>query len=335
MSQIFVSGAGVEFGSTTVFEDITFTVAPRDRWGIIGRNGTGKTTLFRLLTGALAPTKGSVARQPGLRIALLEQHRDFGTATTVWEAAAVAFAGLFELEQSLARQAMELAEHGESVTAKVLERYDRDLERFDREGGYTYAPKVDAVLHGLGFDPEEARTRPLERLSGGERGRVGLASQLVSPADVLLLDEPTNHPDLDTTQWLERYLKTFGQTVMLISHDRAFLESAVDHILHFEGGTATPYAGGFSAFVRQREERRLSQQRSFEQQRRFIEKEQDYIRRNIAGQNTAQAKGRRTRLARLPRLSPPPEADGAMALRLQSGQRGGDQVLVAERVTRQ
>src|SRR5918998_4386136 len=99
MSQVFVSGAGVEFGSTTVFQDITLTIAPGDRWGIIGRNGTGKTTLFRLLTGALLPTKGSVARQPGLRVALLEQHRDFGSATTVWGAAASAFSDLFELEQ--------------------------------------------------------------------------------------------------------------------------------------------------------------------------------------------------------------------------------------------
>ena len=331
MSQLFVSAAGVEFGSTTVFEDITFTVAPRDRWGIIGRNGTGKTTLFRLLTGALAPTKGSVARQPGLRIALLEQHRDFGTATTVWEAAAVAFAGLFELEQSLARQATELAEHGESVTAKVLERYDRDLERFDREGGYTYAPKVDAVLHGLGFDPEEARTRPLERLSGGERGRVGLASQLVSPADVLLLDEPTNHLDLDTTQWLEQYLRESDRTIVLISHDRAFLANVVDHVLHFEGTTATAYTGGYESFIVQRQERMLAQQRAFDKQQRVVASQEDYIRRNLAGQNTKQAKGRRKRLERLPRLSPPPGTDGTMALRFQPRDRGGDQVVVAKK----
>src|SRR5687768_16313300 len=333
MTQISAGGIAVEFGATTVFEDVSFTVARGERWGIIGRNGTGKTTLFKAILGELQPTRGSMARVSGLRIAHLEQHRDFGDATTVWEAAAGGFAELLSLEASLAKQVTRLAELGERATNQQLSQYDRDLERFSREGGYTYAPRVDAVLHGLGFDPDEARTRSLERLSGGERGRVGLARQLVAPADVLLLDEPTNHLDLDTTEWLERYLKTFGRTVMLISHDRAFLESVVDHLLHFEAGTATPYSGSFTDFVRQREERRLSQQRTFEQQRRFIEKEQDYIRRNIAGQNTAQAKGRRTRLARLPRLSPPPDAEGTMALRLQSGQRGGDQVLVAERVT--
>ena len=333
MTQLSAGGVAVEFGATTVFEDVSFTVARGERWGVIGRNGTGKTTLFKVILGELQPTRGSVARVSGLRIAHLEQHRDFGDAATVWEAAAGGFADLLKLEASLAKQVARLAELGERASNQQLSQYDRDLERFSREGGYTYAPRVDAVLHGLGFDPDDARTRPLERLSGGERGRVGLARQLVAPADVLLLDEPTNHLDLDTTEWLERYLKTFGQTVMLISHDRAFLESAVDHVLHFEAGTATAYTGGFSDFVRQREERRLSQQRTFEQQRRLIEKEEDYIRRNIAGQNSSQAKGRRTRLARLPRLSPPPEAEGAMALRLPSGQRGGDQVLVAERVT--
>src|SRR5688572_690388 len=331
MSQLFVSNAGVDFGSTTVFNDITFTIAAGDRWGIVGRNGTGKTTLFRLLTGTLTPTRGIVARQPGLRIALLEQHRDFGAAATVWEAAAAPFAGLFELEQSLARQATELAEHGEAVTPKVLERYDRDLERFDREGGYTYAPKVDAVLHGLGFDPEEARTRPLERLSGGERGRVGLASQLVSPADVLLLDEPTNHLDLDTTQWLEQYLRESDRTIVLISHDRAFLANVVDHVLHFEGTTATAYTGGYESFIVQRQERMLAQQRAFDKQQRVVASQEDYIRRNIAGQNTKQAKGRRKRLERLPRLSPPPGTDGTMALRFQPKERGGDQVVVAKK----
>ena len=333
MTQISAGSLAVEFGASTIFESVSFTVSRGERWGIIGRNGTGKTTLFKVILGDLAPTRGSIARVSGLRVAHLEQHRDFGDATTVWEAAAGGFAELLKLEASLAKQVARLAELGERATHQQLAQYDRDLERFSREGGYTYAPRVDAVLHGLGFDPQEARTRSLERLSGGERGRVGLARQLVAPADVLLLDEPTNHLDLDTTEWLERYLKTFGQTVMLISHDRAFLESVVDHVLHFEGGTATPYTGTFTDFIRQREERRLSQQRSFEQQRRFIDKEQDYIRRNIAGQNSAQAKGRRTRLARLPRLSPPPDADAVMALRLESGQRGGDQVLVAERAT--
>src|SRR5690606_18657974 len=220
----------------------------------------------------------------------------------------------------------------ENSTQAALDRYDRDLHRFEREGGYTFRARIDAVLHGLGFDPEAARTQRLDGLSGGERGRAGLARQLVTPADVWLLDEPTNHLDLDTTLWLEEYLRDVDGTVLVISHDRVFLDRVADHILHFEGKTATPYAAGYAAFVEQRTEQRLSQQRAYEQQQRRIAAEEEYIRRNIAGQNSRQAKGRRKRLARLPRLSPPPSESSVMSLRLAAGQRGGDQVLVAENV---
>jgi ATP-binding cassette subfamily F protein 3 len=332
LTQISISGASVQFGATLLFKDVTFTAARGDRWGIIGRNGTGKTTLFRLITGDQEPTTGAVSMQPGLRISLLEQHRDFGTASTVWEAAAGQFAELLALEQSLAEQAVKIGELGEKSTPAMLARYDRDLERFDREGGYTFAPKVDAVLHGLGFDPVEARTRSLVQLSGGERGRLGVARQLVSPADVLLLDEPTNHLDLDTTRWLEDYLQSTDKTILLISHDRAFLAAVADHILHFEGDTANAYTGGYESFVQQRDERRLTQQRSFDKQQKFIANQEDYVRRNLAGQNTRQAKGRRKLLARLPRLSTPVGSEASMALRLDVGERGGDQVVVADRV---
>ena len=331
MTQLSFSNIGVDFGATTLFSDITFTVASRERWGIVGRNGTGKTTLFRLLTGEMQPTRGVIARQPGLRVSLLEQHRNFGDVASVWEAAAGELSELLALEQSLAEQAAALA-HDASETA--MERYGRDLERFEHEGGYAVTSRIDAVLHGLGFDPERARVTAVSTLSGGERGRLGLARQLVSAADVLLLDEPTNHLDLDTTRWLEEYLKTIDKTVMLVSHDRAFLDATVDHVLHFEGGSAFPYGGGYQAFVLQRGERRLTQQRQFEQQQKKIASESDYIARNIAGQNSRQAKGRRKRLARMPRLSAPIAQDeDAMALRFDVAERGGDRVVSAVNVT--
>ena len=330
MTQLAASGVVVQFGATTLFKDVTFTVAAGERWGIVGRNGTGKTTLFRLLTGEMQPTRGHVARTPGLRVSLLEQHREFPGATTIWEVAAGQFADLLALERSLIEQAARL-EHDSSEA--TLNRYGRDLERFEREGGYTVAPRVDAVLHGLGFDPTAARTTPVAQLSGGERGRLGLARQLVSPADVLLLDEPTNHLDLETTRWLEEYLASAPTTVLLISHDRAFLAAVVDHVLHFEGDTATAYQGTYQAFVEQRTLRRLTQQREFTQQQKKVVAEQDYIARNLAGQNSRQAKGRRKRLERMPRLSAPISDDSVMAVRFEAGDRGGDRVVVAEHAT--
>jgi ATP-binding cassette subfamily F protein 3 len=330
MTQLSLSQVSVEFGATTLFRDITFTVDAGERWGIIGRNGTGKTTLFKLITGEMQPTTGAVARQNGVRVSLLEQHREFAGAETVWEAAAGQFAELLALERSLVEQAAAL---GADASHAAMERYGRDLERFEREGGYTMAPRVDAVLHGLGFDPTAARSMPVSQLSGGERGRLGLARQLVSPADVLLLDEPTNHLDLETTRWLEQYLNEVSSTVLLVSHDRAFLAAVVDHVLHFDGDSAVAYTGRYEAFVEQRAQRRLTQQRAFDQQRRTIAQEQDYIARNIAGQNTKQAKGRRTRLARLPRLSAPAGDEAVMAVRFEVGERGGDRVAVAEHAT--
>jgi ATP-binding cassette, subfamily F, member 3 len=334
LTQISVSNVGVEFGASRIFQGITFTVGQGERWAILGRNGSGKTTLFRLITGSQQPTEGAITREPGIRLALLEQHRDFGGARTVWEAGAGEFADLLALEHSLSEQANVLATVGEAATPQLLARYDRDLERFDREGGYTFAPRVDAVLQGLGFDAEKARTQRLEQLSGGERGRLGLARQLVSAANVLLLDEPTNHLDLETTRWLEEYLRGTEKTLLLISHDRAFLANVADHVLHLEGGSAVAYTGGYEAFVVQRAERRLSQERAFEKQRKVIADEEDYIRRNIAGQNTKQAKGRRKRLNRTPRLSGPTADEGSsMGLRLEVNERGGDQVAIARDVT--
>lgn len=334
MTQISLSNIAVEYGATTVLRDVTFTVGRGERWGIVGRNGSGKTTLFRLMTGAQQPTSGTVSRQPGLKMALLEQHRDFGDAVTVWEAAAGEFSELLALEQALSRQAELIGQAGEAVTEQMLSKYDRDLERFSREGGYTLAPRVDAVLQGLGFDPEIGRNQPVAQLSGGERGRLGLARQLVSEADALLLDEPTNHLDLETTRWLEEYLRGTDKTILLISHDRSFISNVADHILHLEAETAIPYTGDYRSFVVQRDERRLAQQRAFDKQRKAIAGQEDYIRRNIAGQNSKQAKGRRKRLGRLPRLSAPSGDDaGSMGLALEVSERGGDQVVVARNVT--
>ena len=329
MSLIAVSNVGVEFGATTLFRDITFTIARGDRWGIVGRNGIGKTTLFKLITGEQQPTSGSIARAGAIRVSLLEQHRTFDGAETVWAAAAGPFAELLALEQSLARQAEAL---GSDSSEQAMARYARDLERFEREGGYEIAPKVDSVLHGLGFDPEKARTQPVSQLSGGERGRLGLARQLAAPADVLLLDEPTNHLDLETTAWLEQYLRELDATVVVVSHDRAFLDAIADHVLHFENGTAFAYTGGYASFVTQRTERRLADQRAYDKQRKVIAAEEDYIRRNIAGQNSKQAKGRRKRLERTPRLSALSGEAGVMSLSLRAAERGGDQVVVAEHV---
>ena len=215
----------------------------------------------------------------------------------------------------------------------MLDQYAHDLERFEREGGYEVTARVDAVLHGLGFDPTEARSKQLDTLSGGERGRVGLARQLVAPADVLLLDEPTNHLDLETTEWLENYLRDTSATVLLISHDRAFLANVIDHTLHVENSTTAAYVGGYESFVNQRVERRLTQQRAFDKQTAA----------DLGRDKTTFAGTSPVRTASRPRDD---ESDsiaclvsvrrltsrvaGTMAIRFDVAERGGDLVAVAE-----
>jgi ATP-binding cassette, subfamily F, member 3 len=328
-----LSNVGVSFGATELFKNVTFTVAEGERWGIVGRNGAGKSSIFKLITGDLAPTVGSVARTPGLRHALLDQHRAFEGATTVWEAGAAAWREVIALEKRIAAQAIELGELGERVTDAFLEQFGHDQERFSDLGGYIYHARVDAVLQGLGFDAEESRTRLVSSLSGGERGRVGLAAQLIAPADLLLLDEPTNHLDLDTTTWLQEWLTDADETVIVVSHDRAFLDAICTHILHVEGRTSEWYKGNYSQFVPQRAERRLTRERELEKQRAYVKKEEEYIRRNIAGVNSFQAKGKRKRLERLPRLAPPPGDPAAMALNFEVAERGGDQVIAIDDLT--
>ncbi len=327
MTLLSVSNVGISFGATELFKNITFTVAEGERWGIIGRNGAGKTSIFKVITGDLPATVGSVARKPGLRHALLDQHRAFEGATTVWQAGAAAWREVMLLEDRIAQQAVELGELGERVTEPFLERFGHDQERFADLGGYIYHARVDAVLQGLGFDAEESKTRLVASLSGGERGRVGLAAQLIAPADLLLLDEPTNHLDLDTTTWLQEWLTDADETVIVVSHDRAFMDAICTNILHIEARTSESYKGNYSQFVPQRAERRLTREREMEKQRAYVKKEEEYIRRNIAGVNSFQAKGKRKRLERLPRLAPPPGDPAAMTLHFETAERGGDQVI--------
>ncbi len=325
-----MSGVGISFGATELLKDITFTVGEGDRWGIIGRNGAGKSSLFKVITGDLTATTGNVARKPGLRHALLDQHRAFEGATTVWQAAAAAWREVIALEQSLADQAVQLGELGEKVTEEFLEKFGRDQERFADLGGYVYHARVDAVLQGLGFDAEESKSRPVASLSGGERGRVGLAAQLIAPADLLMLDEPTNHLDLDTTTWLQDWLRECDETILVVSHDRAFLDAVCTHILHVEARSGEWYKGNYSQFVPQRAERRLTRERELQKQIAYVKKEEEYIRRNLAGVNSFQAKGKRKRLERLPRLAPPPGDPAAMSLRFEPAERGGDQVVAVK-----
>ncbi|MBD0319897.1 MAG: ABC-F family ATP-binding cassette domain-containing protein, partial [Gemmatimonadetes bacterium] len=304
MTLVRLQDAGKQFGDRWVLRNVSFTVAQGDRWGIVGRNGVGKTTLFRMLTGDDEATEGEIWRHPGLRFTLMRQNRGERSEATVSEAAMAPFAELVAMERRLHDDMERLSglPAGSPEADRLLQSYDRHMDEFRRRGGYEMRARADATLEGLGF-PRDSWAKPVRALSGGELGRLRLVQTLLAEPDVLLLDEPTNHLDLRSTEWLEEYLRGYPGTVLVVSHDRVFLERLADHILHLEEGTAYAYNGDFDAFLTQREERRMVQQKQFERQQAQIARTEDFIRRNLAGQKTKQAKSRRTLLSRMDRIS--------------------------------
>jgi ATP-binding cassette subfamily F protein 3 len=210
---------------------------------------------------------------------------------------------------------------------KTLAEQGRLQEQIDAKNAWEIDRTLEIAMDALRCPPPDA---DVTKLSGGEKRRVALCRILLERPDLLLLDEPTNHLDLDTTRWLEKWLREQQATLLVVSHDRSFLRAVADHVLHVEAGTMTPYDCGYEAFVHLRNERRMAQQKAFDKQRKVIAAEQDFIARNIAGINSTQAKGRRRRLERVERLAPPPGEEGSITLRLQPGDRGGDQVMVAD-----
>ncbi|HEU0300580.1 MAG TPA: ABC-F family ATP-binding cassette domain-containing protein [Longimicrobium sp.] len=327
MTIVRLQSAGKQYGDRWIFRNVSFTVGARERWGIVGRNGVGKTTLFRAITGEDEPTEGEVWRHPGLRFTLLRQNRGEQSAATVHEAALEPFAGLVAMEEQINRDLEELGTVKDPrEAARLMKSYDRHSEEFRRRGGYEMRSRADATLEGLGFS-RETWEKPVRALSGGELGRLRLAQTLLAQPDVLLLDEPTNHLDLRSTEWLEEFLRGYPGTVLVVSHDRVFLERLADHVLHLEEGTAYAYAGGYESFLEQREARRELQRKQYEQQQAYIARTEDFIRRNLAGQKTKQAKSRRTLLSRLDRISAVGGDAQAMGLRFASGGRSGGVVM--------
>ncbi|MET0624593.1 MAG: ABC-F family ATP-binding cassette domain-containing protein, partial [Pyrinomonadaceae bacterium] len=288
------------YGAQDVLRGASLQVNPGEHVGLVGRNGAGKTTLFRLVTGEETPDRGDVVRARGVKLGLLEQHVDFEPGTTVHEAALAAFGQLQSIEHEMHELEHRMAEAPEDLDA-VLERYSHLQHEFERQGGFEYAARAESILQGLGFERETWAT-PCEILSGGQKNRLGLARLLLAEPDVLLLDEPTNHLDVAAVEWLEEFLASYKSAYVIISHDRYFLDRACTRIVEVELGKAVSYTGNYSAFLVEREERREIQMRAYENQRHLIAKTEEFIRRNLAGQKTKQAKSRRTMLQKLERV---------------------------------
>ena len=316
------------YGAQEVLRGASLQVNPGEHVGLVGRNGAGKTTLFRLVTGEESADRGDVVRARGLRLGLLEQHVDFEPGTTVHEAALAAFGELQSIEHEMHQLEHRMAEATEDLDA-VLARYSDLQHEFEHQGGFEYAARAEAILQGLGFE-RDTWTTPAEILSGGQKNRLGLARLLLAEPDVLLLDEPTNHLDVSAVEWLEEFLASYKSAYVIISHDRYFLDRACTRIVEIENGRAVSYNGNYSAFLIEREERREAQIRAYENQQQLIAKTEEFIRRNIAGQKTKQAKSRRKMLEKLERVDAVRPDQSSGNFQLQKVERAGTHVLTVE-----
>ncbi len=296
MSLITASNLTKSFGAVDIFRDLSLTVPPRGRVAIVGPNGVGKTSLLRILTGEDLPNSGSVLRAKNMRMGYLPQEATFiDSDNTLWQECLAAFEDVREMEEEMARLETEMSDPARADAA--IERYGRLQARFEHRGGYTYTNRIEQVLSGLGFEMIEFQD-PLGHLSGGQRTRALLARLLLAEPDLLVLDEPTNHLDIQAVEWLEGYLSQWEGAVLIVSHDRYFLDRVANLIIEMMPGRSEVYHGNYSAYLLQRQERWQRRQDVFEKEKERLEKEVDYIKRNIAGQNTLQAKGRLKRLTR-------------------------------------
>jgi ATP-binding cassette subfamily F protein 3 len=295
MSLITAQNLAKSFGAKDIFSGITLSIPRHARIAIIGPNGIGKTTLLRILAREEEPSAGQISQARNLTIGHLAQEAGLESPRTLWEECLLPFEHLRLKETELHQ--LEQAMTKNDLVSQVLEKYGRLQAEFEHQGGYTYIHSIQQVLSGLGFTPNEYQA-PLRRLSGGERTRALLARLLLSKPDLLILDEPTNHLDIAAVEWLEGYLAQWEGATLIVSHDRYFLDQVVDTIWEMTSNGFEIYHGNYSAYVMQRSERWERRQAVFEAEKEKLEKDLDYIKKNISGQNVSQARGRLRRLSR-------------------------------------
>lgn len=302
MTLVSLNNISKSYGSNLVLRDITWQIEEGRRIGLLGANGVGKTTLFKIIGGELEIDKGSIIRSKNLKIGFLRQEYELEDDLTLFDEMLKPFSDLLKLHDELRRLEKEMSS-GKNLD-KLMRQYGEKQLEYENRGGYTYENKIETVLYGLGFKKGDF-DKNINILSGGEKNRAALASILLSEPILLLLDEPTNHLDIEGTEWLENYLGEFPGTVVIVSHDRYFLDRVIQEVAELEDHRIEKYAGNFSAYVMEKEKRKEKALKEYGEQEEYILRTEDFIRRNIAGQKTKQAQSRRKTLEKLERLERP------------------------------
>ncbi|WP_126594163.1 ABC-F family ATP-binding cassette domain-containing protein [Dictyobacter aurantiacus] len=306
MPVISVVNLGKSFGAERIFSGLNFQIDPQDRIGLVGPNGAGKSTLLNILAGREEPDEGSIAIARNTRIGYLTQVTDFRPDNSLREEMISVFAELRQWEQELGELAIEMSSTQPETDQhqSLLQRYDQLQARYEHAGGYTYENRVDQVLDGLEFTREQ-QAAPIMQLSGGQQTRAALGKLLLQEPEVLLLDEPTNHLDLATLEWLETYLSSWKGAMVIVAHDRYFLDKVVSRTIELAFERIEEYPGNYTKYLSLREERMERRRREYEAQQAYIAHTEEFIRRYKAGQRSREARGRQTLLDRMERVARP------------------------------
>ncbi len=329
MHLVTINKVQLSFAGDTILKDVDFQINRGDRLVVIGRNGAGKTSLLDIIHGSLQPDGGSVSRDKSLRVGYMRQISELDDSSTVLESVLSSRSDLMDMRARLAR----LQEEAESGDSRLVAAFGEEQDRYERLGGDDLERRASIALENVGFDSSQF-DQSVGLLSGGERSRLALARILVMDADLLLLDEPTNHLDIRAIEFLERYLDGFSGAAVVVSHDRAFFDGFATRLLAVEpGGFVKSYPGSYEKYCKIRDERMLAQGRELDKQKVRLAKDEEFIRRNQAGQKHKQAKSKQKQLDRMEKVQAPVPEQGTMGLRFQDVEHSGKVVFSVKHLT--
>ena len=318
------------FAGEVLFDNISLQVDERDRIALVGKNGAGKSTLLKILVGEEEPTYGEINKKRDLSLSYLAQDSRFESSNTIYDEMLHVFDDLRKTEKTLRQMELEMGEKTGADLEKLMQDYDRLSEEFRQAGGFTYEADIRAILNGFKFD-ESMWQMKIEELSGGQNTRLALAKMLLEKPNLLVLDEPTNHLDIETIAWLENYLVNYSGALLIVSHDRYFLDKVATITLDLTKHSLDRYVGNYSSFVEQKEQKLLTEAKNYEKQQKEIAALEDFVNRNLVrASTTKRAQSRRKQLEKMERLDKPEAGSKSAHMTFHSDKTSGNVVLTVE-----
>lgn len=318
------------FAGEVLFDNISLQVDERDRIALVGKNGAGKSTLLKILVGEEEPTSGEINKKRDLSLSYLAQDSRFESSNTIYDEMLDVFDDLRKTEKTLRQMELEMGEKTGADLDKLMQDYDRLSEEFRQAGGFTYEADIRAILNGFKFD-ESMWQMKIEELSGGQNTRLALAKMLLEKPNLLVLDEPTNHLDIETIAWLENYLVNYSGALLIVSHDRYFLDKVATITLDLTKHSLDRYVGNYSSFVEQKEQKLLTEAKNYEKQQKEIAALEDFVNRNLVrASTTKRAQSRRKQLEKMERLDKPEAGTKSAHMTFHSDKASGNVVLTVE-----